>query len=79
MTFKLQPIHRQPAPAPDPLDPHAVYLSPSGRRCRFLSTNPARTYATLIYDLAEGSAASSCYADGFVFSYLAWHLLRRVS
>lgn len=72
---------RAPVPATTPLDPGAVYLSPSGRRCRWLSTTqtaPGRVQAVLLYDLAHGGRATTRGGDGFVLDQANWHLLRRV-
>lgn len=64
------------------LDVKAVYLSPTGRRCRVYTddtvTRPRQSEATLIYDRRDGAPASSAFGDGFVLSRANWHLLRRV-
>jgi hypothetical protein len=66
-----------PAAAPE-LDPSAVYLSPSGRRCRLFDVHFAGHRATLLYDLKDGSPCRSHYGDGFTLSRANWRLLRRV-
>lgn len=67
-----------PAPA-SLLDPHAVYLSPRGRRCRLQGLSHGGTYATLVYELRNGTRSSSVHADAFTLSAANWLLLRRVA
>lgn len=59
------------------LDPNVVYLSPSGRRCRLVA-RPWGGKATLLYDLADGSAQHSRFGDGFHLAQANWWMLRRV-
>ena len=64
------------------LDRHAVYLSPTGRRCRWwpsLADRALGDRAFFVYDLEDGRRASSALSDGFVLMKANWHLLRRVS
>ena len=60
-------------------DPTAVYLSPSGRRCRVFEVHFTGRRAHLLYDHKDGSPACSRFADGFTLSRANWHLLRRVA
>lgn len=72
--------HGPSIPPPD-LDPQAVYLSPRGRRCRVHASSaaaPIATFATLIYDRADGMPCLGQLADGFTLSRANWHLLRQV-
>lgn len=72
---------RAPVAVTTQLDARAVYLSPSGRRCRWVTTTqpaPGRVEAVLLYDLAHGGRATTRGADGFVLGQENWHLLRRV-
>lgn len=60
----------------------AVYLAPSGRRCRWwpsLAEGAWSHQAMFIYDLADGRKASSALSDGFVLTRPNWRHLRRVS
>jgi hypothetical protein len=66
-------------PASPGLDANAVYLSPSGRRCRLYGFSNGSTWATMLYDLQDGSPARSFYSDGFTLARHNWHLLRRVA
>lgn len=59
------------------IEPKAVYLSPSGRRCRLVA-RPRGGVARLAYDLADGSPARAESADGFFLARPNWRLLRRV-
>lgn len=64
------------------LSREAVYLSPTGRRCRWwpsLADDAWKHQAVFIYDTADGRRASSALSDGFVLSRANWKLLRRVS
>jgi hypothetical protein len=68
-------------PVPVALDRRAVYLSPSGRRCRWVATDDAhqgRAYATFLYDLPDGAPGLSQGGDGFTLAAQNWHMLRRV-
>jgi len=63
------------------LDPDAVYLAPSGRRCRLLPDQDRRApgpVALLLYDLRNGQPAASRFSDGFTLSRSNFYLLRRV-
>lgn len=71
----------KPPPPLVQLDAHAVYLSPTGRRCRLLvQGDPPRTttFATLLYDRVDGGPAVGVFADGFVLARSNWHVLRRI-
>lgn len=59
------------------LEQRAVYLSPSGRRCRLVA-RPWGGKATLLYDLADGSPQHSRFGDGFHLAQANWWMLRRV-
>lgn len=65
------------------LEARAVYLAPSGRRCRWWPGHTrfaqAAPWAILVYDLQDGRPASSAMSDGFTLSPANFHLLRRVS
>ncbi|MBX3634023.1 MAG: hypothetical protein KF683_01270 [Rubrivivax sp.] len=61
------------------LDPRAVYLSPTGRRCRwwpFEGRGGDGSWAVFVYDLADGTPARSPRSDGFVLSRGNWYVLR---
>jgi hypothetical protein len=60
------------------IEPHSVYLSPSGHRCR-LAARPRSGVARFVYDLADGSPASAESGDGFFLARVNWRLLRRVA
>lgn len=63
------------------LDPRAVYIAPSGRRCRLYQQScgtPRTAFALLVYELKDGTAASPVNGDGFVLSASNFHLLSRV-
>jgi len=68
--------------APVRLQAGVVYLSPSGRPCRWASTTTVHPgmprEATFLYDLPNGRAASSLLAEGFTLAEPAWSTLRRV-
>lgn len=78
----------QPQIIPEPvsrhvrcLDPEAVYLSPSGRRCRVSVSvrDLSQNKALLVYDQPDGSAPGpGDFSDGFVLARANWHLLRKV-
>ena len=61
------------------VDPLAVYLSPSGRRCRVVDVHVGGLRATLRYDLRDGTACHSDFGEGFTLARANWHLLRRVA
>jgi hypothetical protein len=68
------------SPLDAPLDPKAVYLSPTGRRCRVFhqGSNPDR--ATLLYDLRNGAPAKQAdFSEGFALTRENWPLLQKVS
>jgi len=64
------------------LQPGVVYLSPSGKPCRWAYTRTVHPgmprEATFLYDMPDGRAASSLLADGFTLAEPAWSTLRRV-
>lgn len=62
------------------LDPLAVYLSPSGRRCRLAADRSNDRQAVFLYDLLDGRPAPQAeWSEGFPLRRENWHLLRRVS
>lgn len=61
------------------VDPRAVYMSPSGKRCRVVDVHVGGLRATLRYDLRDGSPCLSEFGEGFVLASANWHLLRRVA
>lgn len=62
-----------------PLDPRAVYLAPSGRRCRLAPSNLLVDRAVLLYDLSDGTPAPQVeWSEGFTLTRENWRLLRRV-
>jgi hypothetical protein len=80
-TFTAQ-MRGMAAAAPAPafwLDRDAVYLSPLGRRCRLYGLSAGMTWATLLYDLQDGSPCRSAFGDGFSLSRENWRVLRRVA
>lgn len=60
-------------------NPAAVYLSPTGRRCRVVDVHVGGLRATLRYDLRDGTPCLSEFGEGFVLARANWHLLRRVA
>jgi hypothetical protein len=69
-------------PLPVMLERGAVYLSPSGRRCRWWpspSDHGRRVEALILYDTPQGQPAQSPRWDGFVLSAANWYLLRRLA
>lgn len=58
------------------LEQGAVYLSPTGRRCR-LACRPWGGMALLLYDLPDGRPAPGKWCPGFPLSRANWRLLRR--
>jgi hypothetical protein len=60
-------------------DPDAVYLSPSGRRCRVFEVHFTGRRAHLLYDHKDGTPSRSRFGDGFTLARANWHLLRRVA
>lgn len=61
------------------VDPQAVYLSPSGRRCRVFEVHFTGRRAHLLYDHKDGTPCQSRFGDGFYLARPNWHLLRRVA
>jgi hypothetical protein len=61
------------------VDPDAVYLSPSGRRCRVFEVHFTGRRAHLLYDHKDGTPCRTRFGDGFTLSRANWHLLRRVA
>lgn len=65
------------------LEPGAVYLSPSGRRCRWCPTEATEktsdSSALFLYDLRNGQPASGERSDGFRLERANWHFLRQVT
>ena len=63
------------------LDRAAVYISPSGRCCRWVPSDTPpdqRTQrATFIYEVADGGGDAR--RDSFVLMRSNWHMLRRVA
>jgi hypothetical protein len=64
------------------LDAKAVYLSPSGRACRWLMTThppdrPAEAY--MAYARPDGGQALSKFPEGFTLTAPNWRLLRRLA
>lgn len=71
-----------PVRLPVALEIGAVYLSPSGRRCRWWpseSEHGRRIEALFLYDTPAGRPAQSPRWDGFVLSANNWYLLRRLA
>ena len=71
-------------PAHGVLDEHAIYLAPSGRRCRWVpgDENAPRgvphSRAKFAYDRPDGTPSRELMADGFWLSRENWRLLRRL-
>ena len=71
------------APSQRELDENAIYLAPSGRRCRWVPYEEgervwSRNTAQFAYDRPDGTPAHEKMADGFVLSRENWRLLRRL-
>jgi hypothetical protein len=70
------------ATVPPVLEAGAVYLSPTGRACRWLmTTNPIDRppEAYLAYARPDGGRAVSKFGEGFTLTQPNWRLLRRVA
>jgi hypothetical protein len=65
------------------LDADAVYLSPLGRRCRYMPVpvwGDDPVVAKFVYDDAELKPGSdSVGADGFLLTYRNWRILRQLA
>lgn len=57
-----------------PFDPRALYLTPSGRLCRFV---PGELHERAEFEYVR-QASDSRLSDGFSLTSANWHLIRAV-
>lgn len=74
----------KPVP-PEPLDPKAVYLAPSGQRCTFVPSEGEAfkaPWATLVYCMPDGTprppTQTALWHHSFALMPANWRMLRRV-